>query len=48
MTISILRRNSTARMVVFFKTPKDPVAFDRHYFETQWPLAKKLSGLRKY
>jgi len=37
-----------ARMVIIYKTPKDAVAFDRHYFETHVPLAKKLPGLRKY
>jgi len=37
-----------ARMVIIYKTPKDAAAFDRHYFETHVPLAKKLPGLRKY
>lgn len=37
-----------ARMIVIYKTPKDPAAFDRHYFGTHVPLAKKLPGLRKY
>jgi uncharacterized protein (TIGR02118 family) len=37
-----------ARLVVMYKTPKDPAAFDRHYFETHIPLAKKIPGLRKY
>lgn len=37
-----------ARMVVIYRTPNDPEAFDRHYFETHIPLAKKLPGLRKY
>jgi uncharacterized protein (TIGR02118 family) len=37
-----------ARMVVIYKTPKDPASFDRHYFEVHVPLAKKLPGLRKY
>ena len=37
-----------ARMVVIYKTPKDVAAFERHYFETHVPLAKKLPGLRKY
>lgn len=36
------------KMVVIYKTPADPAAFDRHYFETHVPLAKKLPGLRKY
>ena len=37
-----------ARMVVIYKAPKDVDAFNRHYFETHVPLAKKLPGLRKY
>jgi uncharacterized protein (TIGR02118 family) len=37
-----------AYMVVIYKTPKDPEAFDRHYFEKHVPLAKGLPGLRKY
>jgi uncharacterized protein (TIGR02118 family) len=37
-----------AQLVVLYKTPKDAVAFDRHYFETHVPLAKKIPGLRKY
>jgi uncharacterized protein (TIGR02118 family) len=37
-----------AQMVVIYRTPKDVEAFDRHYFETHVPLAKKLPGLRRY
>jgi uncharacterized protein (TIGR02118 family) len=37
-----------ARMVVIYKTPADVEAFDKHYFETHIPLAKKIPGLRKY
>lgn len=37
-----------ARMVVIYKVPKDPVAFDEHYFRVHVPLAKRLPGLRKY
>jgi uncharacterized protein (TIGR02118 family) len=37
-----------ARMTVIYQTPEDPAAFDKHYFETHIPLAKKLPGLRKY
>lgn len=37
-----------AKMVVIYKTPKDPAAFDRHYFEVHVPLAKQLPGLRSY
>ena len=37
-----------ARMLVIYKTPKDPAAFDKHYFDVHVPLAKKLPGLRSY
>lgn len=37
-----------AKMVVIYRTPKDAAAFEKHYFETHIPLAKKLPGLRKY
>ena len=37
-----------ARLVVMYMTPKDAVAFDKYYFETHVPLAKKVPGLRKY
>ena len=37
-----------ARMVTIFTKPTDVAAFEKHYFETHVPLAKKLPGLRKY
>jgi uncharacterized protein (TIGR02118 family) len=37
-----------ARMVVVYKKPADVKAFEKHYFETHIPLAKKIPGLRKY
>lgn len=37
-----------ARMLVIYKTPKDIVAFEKHYWEIHIPLAKGLPGLRKY
>jgi len=37
-----------ARMITIFAKPNDVAAFDKHYFETHVPLAKKLPGLRKY
>ena len=37
-----------ARMVVIYRTPKDPAAFDAHYSDVHVPLAKKLPGLLKY
>jgi uncharacterized protein (TIGR02118 family) len=37
-----------AQMIVFYKTPQDPAAFDKHYVATHIPLAKTIPGLRKY
>jgi uncharacterized protein (TIGR02118 family) len=37
-----------AKIVVLYKTPKSTDAFDRYYFATHVPLAKKLPGLKKY
>ena len=37
-----------AEVIVLYKTPKDPAAFDKYYAETHIPLAKKMPGLRKY
>ncbi|MFL6793049.1 MAG: EthD family reductase [Bradyrhizobium sp.] len=37
-----------AQVVVNYKTPKDPAAFDKYYAETHVPLAKKMPGLRNY
>ena len=37
-----------ARMLVVYRTPKDPAAFDKHYFDIHIPLAKQLPGLKNY
>jgi uncharacterized protein (TIGR02118 family) len=37
-----------ARLVVLYNKPADPAAFDKYYFGTHAPLAKKLPGLREY
>lgn len=37
-----------ARMVVIYRTPKNPEAFDKHYFNVHIPLAKRLPDLTKY
>jgi uncharacterized protein (TIGR02118 family) len=37
-----------ARMVVIYRTPRDPEAFDQHYFDVHIPMAKQLPGLRGY
>jgi uncharacterized protein (TIGR02118 family) len=37
-----------ARLVVLYRMPKEPAAFDAYYFGTHVPIAKKIPGLRKY
>lgn len=37
-----------ARLVVMYRTPKDPAAFDAHYFDKHVPIAKKIPGMRRY
>jgi len=37
-----------ARLLAMYKTPRDTAAFDKYYFETHVPLAKKIPGIRKY
>ncbi|ESY65452.1 Ethyl tert-butyl ether degradation EthD [Mesorhizobium sp. LNHC232B00] len=37
-----------AKMLVIYKTPADPAAFDRQYFDIHVPLAKQLPGLQRY
>ncbi len=37
-----------AQLLVLYKTPADPAAFDRHYFDRHVPLAKAIPGLRRY
>jgi uncharacterized protein (TIGR02118 family) len=37
-----------AKIVAVYKTPRNAEAFNRYYFSTHVPLAKKLPGLRKY
>jgi uncharacterized protein (TIGR02118 family) len=37
-----------AKLIVLYKRPKDPKAFDVYYFSTHVPIAKKIPGLRRY
>jgi uncharacterized protein (TIGR02118 family) len=37
-----------AQLLVLYNQPADPAAFDRYYFETHVPLAKKIAGVRSY
>jgi len=39
---------SMARLLVLYKTPKNPEAFDKHYQAVHIPLAKKIPGLQRY
>ena len=36
------------KLVVLYRTPADPAAFDRHYFDTHVPIAKGIPGLLRY
>ena len=36
----------TAKLLVFYSQPDDPAEFERLYFETHVPLAKKMPGLQ--
>ena len=40
--------NALATVLVLYKTPQDPAAFDRYYADTHIALAKKIPGLRSY
>jgi uncharacterized protein (TIGR02118 family) len=37
-----------ARLIVMYQTPIQADAFDKYYFATHVPIAKKIPGLRKY
>ena len=37
-----------AKLVVLYKTPADPTAFDRYYVDTHVPIAQKLPGMLRY
>jgi len=37
-----------ACVMAVYKTPRDPAAFDKYYFEKHVPIAKNIPGLRKY
>ena len=36
------------RLLVLYKRPEDPEAFDKHYSEIHIPLARQLPGLLRY
>jgi uncharacterized protein (TIGR02118 family) len=35
-----------AKILVLYNPPADPAAFDRYYFNTHVPLARKIPGLK--
>ena len=37
-----------AKLLVMYRKPTDPAAFDRHYAEVHVPIAKTIPGLRGY
>ena len=37
-----------AKLVAMYKAPADAAAFDRYYYATHVPIAKKVPGLRHY
>jgi len=37
-----------AQLLALYHQPADPAAFDRYYFETHIPIAKKVPGLKSY
>jgi uncharacterized protein (TIGR02118 family) len=45
---SLLEEKPMAKLVVLYKTPKNADAFDKYYYATHVPLAKKIPGLKKY
>ncbi len=36
------------RLMVIYKNPPDAAAFDKYYFGTHVPIARKIPGLRKF
>ena len=36
------------KLLVLYNQPRDPAAFDRYYFATHVPLARKIPRLRTY
>ena len=36
------------RLLVLYGQPEDPAAFDKYYYETHIPLAKRMKGLKKW
>ena len=43
-----LKEHAMAKVIAMYKRPADPAAFDRYYYATHVPIAKKIPGLRHY
>src|SRR5689334_16269136 len=39
---------AVAKLIALYNKPADAAVFDKYYFSTHVPLAKKISGLRRY
>ena len=37
-----------AKVIAMYRRPTDPATFDRYYYGTHVPIAKKIRGLRQY
>ena len=37
-----------AKLIVLYKKPTDPKAFDDYYFSKHVPIAQKIAGLKRY
>jgi uncharacterized protein (TIGR02118 family) len=37
-----------AKLVVLYRKPADPAAFDRYYYETHVPIAQQIPGMVRY
>jgi len=38
---------SMAKLIVLYRTPRDPAEFDRYYAQVHTPIVKKIPGLRR-
>jgi uncharacterized protein (TIGR02118 family) len=37
-----------AKVMILYRTPRDPAAFRKYYEEVHIPLARKIAGIRKF
>jgi uncharacterized protein (TIGR02118 family) len=53
VSIALAQEKSTTpgemtKLIVVYRTPRDPAEFDRYYAQVHTPLAKKIPGLRRF